>query len=126
MPYDAPVTSAVCPVPGRVAVMSRSFGKHLARAAEVLREVLELRETVAHGYHLLAVMDVQRRLVRQALHGTRRHVGHAEARMADQHRASAGGAELPVAVLGLLERAELVRAFEHVHVRRRPQGRGVN
>src|SRR5205823_11414222 len=46
--------------------------------------------------------------------------------MPDQHRRPAGRAELAVAVLGPLVEAELVRAFRHLDVRRRPQARRVD
>src|SRR5438128_77317 len=46
--------------------------------------------------------------------------------MPDQHRRTAGRAELAVAVLGLLVEAELVRAFRHLDVWRRPQARRVD
>src|SRR5437016_7221253 len=46
--------------------------------------------------------------------------------MPDEHRRPAGRAELTVAVLGPLVEAELVRAFRHLDVRRRPQARRVD
>src|SRR5262245_66169438 len=46
--------------------------------------------------------------------------------MPDQHRRPAGRAELAVAVFGPLVETELVRAFRHLDVRRRPQARRVD
>src|SRR5207253_4082344 len=102
------------------------LGERLARTAELLRKVLELRQPVAYRHHLLAVVHVQRRPIGEALDRARGYVRHAESRMPDQHRCPAGRAELAVAVLGPLVEAELVRALRHLDVRRRPQTRRVD
>src|SRR5262245_10214559 len=46
--------------------------------------------------------------------------------MFDEHRTSAGGAELAMARLGFLDEPELLLALHHAHAGCRPQGRRVN
>src|SRR6185369_12649834 len=102
------------------------LGQRIAGATELLRKVLELRQPVAHRHHLLAVVHMHGRAIGEALDRPRGHVRHVEARMPDQHRRTAGRAELAVAILGPLVEAELVGAFRHLDVRRRPQARRVD
>src|SRR5207249_12086688 len=112
------------PLPAaRVTVL---VGEPVARAAELLGEVLELRQAVVHGEHLLAVVHVQRRLEGEAGDRARGNVGHSDRRVQDEDRAAAARAELAVTGLGPLERAELVRALHDLDVRRGPERRGVD
>src|SRR5262244_2143343 len=92
------------------------LGERVAGAAELLGEVFELRKPVAHHKHLLAVVNVKRRLEREAGDRTRGDVGHSEPRMEDEDRAPTARAELAMTGLGLLERAELVRALHDLDV----------
>ena len=50
------------------------LGQHLSRAAEVGRQILEFRQAVLHGDHLVLVIHVHRRLVNEApVIGSHRH-----------------------------------------------------
>src|SRR5262249_19595372 len=93
---------------------------------EVLRKVLELGQTVANREHLLAVVNVHRRLPVEAVDRSCGNVDHAERRMPDEHGASARRAELAMARLGLLDEAELLLALHPADAGGRPRLRRVD
>jgi hypothetical protein len=55
--------------------------KRVARTAELLREVLELRQAVMNGEHLLSIVHMQARLKYKLVNGACRHIGHRNGRV---------------------------------------------
>src|ERR1051326_4731219 len=103
-----------------------SLGNQSARAAEFFRKVLELRQTVLHPELRLLIVDVHAGLKRQIRNCCGENVDEPPARMLAVEMAAAGPAPFAVGSLGLVVRADVLRAFDNLERVRLPQREGVH
>src|ERR1051325_10498921 len=91
-----------------------SLGNQSARAAEVFRKVLELRQTVLHPELRLLIVDVHARLKRHIRKCGGENGVAPPARLLAVERAAAGPAPFAVGSLGFVVRADVLRTFANL------------
>src|SRR5579883_2072364 len=99
---------------------------HFAGTAELLREVLELRQAVPHTQDRLGVVDVDRRLEVERRDRRRVDVDEAERRMIRHDMAATLLAVLPLAERRLLVGRDVLGAGRDLDRLRLPQAEGVH
>src|SRR3954453_23794322 len=129
-PTARPIPGSVAPPAvtpwGRPGARDSLLGHCLARAAERLREVLELGQAVLHRQHGLGVIDVQGRIEVERRDRGGIDVDQAEGRMIGHEMAAAFGAVLSAAGLGLHEAGDVLRTLGDLHVLGLPEREGVH